>query len=219
MTISRRTLFAQLALAGLVQALLSPGQAAAETITFTYDAQGRVTRTVYSNGATIDYSYDAAGNRSQVVRAGGIAPPPPPPPFVQTLQITGTGPVNLRTLANAAGYTGLQDATVTFQLGSGVTIAGTVNGGAGIDTGAWPIGVYNISLTLQISGKAYGGGGPGGGGNGGAGGIGGDALYCRAPLTVTVNAGGELKAGGGGGGGGGRDRINQGGEWFFYGGG
>lgn len=139
--------------------------------------------------------------------------------FNQTIQIAGTGPVNLRWLADAAGYNGAQNATVIFQLAAGVTITGAVNGGIAIDTGTWPTGTYAINLALQISGKAYGGGGNGGNGNAGAATAGGDALYCRAPLTVAVNAGGEIKAGGGGGGGGGRDRVGSGGEFFFYGGG
>lgn len=132
--------------------------------------------------------------------------------FNQTIQITGTGPVNLRTLANNAGYNGAQSATVTYQLGAGVTIMGAAgttnaNGGHAIDTGTWPSGAYAISLTLQISGKAYGGGGGGGTGAGSGAGSqgrsGGDAIYAQENLTVTVNSGGEVKAGGGGGGGGG----------------
>ena len=132
--------------------------------------------------------------------------------FNQTIQITGTGPVNLRTLANNAGYNGAQNATIIFQLGSGGTISGNsgaanANGGHAIDTGTWPSGGFAISLTLQVSGKAYGGGGGGGTGAGGGPGLqgrtGGDAIYCQENLTVVVNTGGEVKAGGGGGGGGG----------------
>ncbi|MBL8537075.1 MAG: RHS repeat protein [Hyphomonadaceae bacterium] len=132
--------------------------------------------------------------------------------FNQTIQITGSGPVNLRTLANNAGYNGAQNATITFVVGSGVTLLGTagtsaVGGGRCIETGTWPSGSYTIALTLQISGKVYGGGGGGGVGGGystgSLGTAGGDALYAQENLTVVVNAGGELKAGGGGGGGGG----------------
>ena len=132
--------------------------------------------------------------------------------FNQTIQITGTSPVNLRSLADANGYNGSQNATVVFQLASGVTIAGAAggigaSGGRAIDTGTWPSGSYTISLTLQVSGKVYGGGGGGSAGAGSgaasAGGSGGDALYCQENLSVTVNSGGEVKGGGGGGGGGG----------------
>jgi YD repeat-containing protein len=131
--------------------------------------------------------------------------------FTATIAITGSGPVNLRTLANSAGYNGAQNATVTYTLASGVTItgsAGAPNGGSAIDTGTWPTGSYTISLTLQVTGNVYGGGGKGGKGAGNAGaagaaGNGGDAIYCQAPISITVNSGGQVKAGGGGGGGGG----------------
>ena len=141
--------------------------------------------------------------------------------FDQTIQITGTGPVNLRTLANAAGYNGAQNATVIFQLGSGVTIMGASGGGIGIDTGTWPSGSHTISLTLQVSGKVYGGGGNGGGAGVGAG-VGGDALYCRENLTVTVNSGGQIRSGGGGGGAGGSwvaTPEGGGDPTYYYGGG
>lgn len=41
--------------------------AVAGTVTYTYDAQGRVVKAVYSDGYTITYSYDAAGNRTAYV--------------------------------------------------------------------------------------------------------------------------------------------------------
>jgi hypothetical protein len=97
-----------------------------------------------------------------------------------------------------------------------------------IDTGDWPITLYQVTLALQISGRVYGGGGRGGTGaspgDGTAGGVGGDAIYCRLPMSITVNAGGEVKAGGGGGGGGGGrfnaiepefDRVGGGGGGGF----
>lgn len=183
-------------------------RAFAETTTYLYDVHGRLVRARYQNGSATTYCYDNAGNRTQVVRTSSL-----PSPFNQTIAITGTGAVNLRTLANTAGYTGAQDATIIFQVGSGVTISGaagtslSTNGGIAIDTGTWPGCGYLVSLTLQISGKVFGGGGAGGRGASGllagsSGGAGGDALYCRVPLTLVVNSGGELRAGGGGAGGG-----------------
>jgi YD repeat-containing protein len=148
--------------------------------------------------------------------------------FAQTIQITGSSPVNLRTLANNAGYNGAQDATITFQLGAGVTISGAgggadANGGHAIDTGTWPSGAHTIALTLQVSGKVYGGGGGGGTGAGSGaaspGRNGGDALYAQENLTIVVNAGGEIKAGGGGGGGGSCWVRTIGGEPTSYNGG
>ena len=42
----------------------------AGTATYTYDNLGRVTKVTYSNGKSVTYSYDAAGNRVTVVSAG-----------------------------------------------------------------------------------------------------------------------------------------------------
>ena len=43
---------------------------AAETITYTYDAKGRLTKVVHAgtinNGTTVEYSHDAADNRTRV---------------------------------------------------------------------------------------------------------------------------------------------------------
>ncbi|AXJ97106.1 hypothetical protein DM480_13485 [Sphingomonas sp. FARSPH] len=47
---------------------------AAETVSYTYDAQGRLIRVVKSgsvnNGAAVQYTYDAAGNRVRVTATG-----------------------------------------------------------------------------------------------------------------------------------------------------
>jgi YD repeat-containing protein len=152
------------------------------------------------------FARDAVGNFSAV--QSNSFQTSPPPPFSATIAVTGSAPIDLRALANAAGYNGAQGATITFQVASGVTITGVANGGIALDTGTWPTGSHAINLTLEISGRVYGGGGNGGvGGNGAnvgtAGTAGGDALYARVPLSVVVNPGGELRSGGGGGGGGG----------------
>jgi hypothetical protein len=53
----------------------------AETITYTYDAKGRLIRVVRSgsvnNNVTTDYTHDKANNRKTVVRTGSNNPPPP----------------------------------------------------------------------------------------------------------------------------------------------
>ncbi|QAT13773.1 hypothetical protein EQG53_05040 [Brevundimonas diminuta] len=132
--------------------------------------------------------------------------------FTRTIQITGSGPVNLRSLANAAGYNGAQNANVTFEVGTSVTItgaAGAPGGGIAIDSGAWPTGSYAITLTLRVKsgGVVRGGGGRGGvggyhGTSGDAGGSGGDAIFCRLPMSIIIDGGGIVQGGGGGGGGG-----------------
>jgi YD repeat-containing protein len=136
--------------------------------------------------------------------------------FTTTIHIASGTSVNLRTLANSAGYSGASPANITYIVDSGVTVygaAGSYSGGAGgaaIDSGSWPTGSYSIALSVTVAsgGTVLGGGGGGGdggaGGSGtpGAGGGGGDAIYCQVPMSVTVNSGGYILAGGGGGGGG-----------------
>lgn len=127
--------------------------------------------------------------------AGTPATPPTPP--TGTIGIGATaGTVNLRTLANAAGYTGASNATYTFNVTGSVT--GLSSGGIGIDTGSWPAG-YTISLTLNIAaGVSVCGGGGRGGSGGGSGLNGGDGIYVQQDITI-VNSG-AIQGGGGGGG-------------------
>ncbi|CAM2963953.1 YD repeat-containing protein [Brevundimonas diminuta] len=129
--------------------------------------------------------------------------------FTRTIQITGSGPVNLRSLANAAGYNGAQNANVTFEVGTSVTItgaAGAPGGGIAIDSGAWPTGSYAITLTLRVKsgGVVRGGGGRGGvgapNGSGGAGGGGAPSGANGNPGSATTGGfGGDASLGSGGG--------------------
>jgi hypothetical protein len=135
------------------------------------------------------------------------SPGTPPSGFAPgTINLASGAAVNLRAVADANGYTGAQDATITFAVPSGVTIRGLSGGGIGIDTGTWPTGTYSINLTLvvQSGGIVDGGGGAGGDSGFGTGGDGGDAIFCQVAMSggVTINSGGTVRAGGGGGGGG-----------------
>lgn len=131
-------------------------------------------------------------------------PATPPSGFSATINLTSGAAVNLRSVADANGYTGLSDATITFNVPNGVTIRGLSHSGIGIDSGTWPTTSYTITLALvvQSGGIVDGGGGDGGSASGADGIAGGDAIYCRTPMSVTINAGGTVRAGGGGGGGG-----------------
>lgn len=147
-----------------------------------------------------------------VVAAPGApgAPATPPSGFSATINVPSGAAVNLRSLADANGYTGASAATVNFVVPSGAVVRGLSSGGIGIDTGTWPTGSYAISLTLTVQN----GGIVDGGGGAGASGVvtgsnGGDAIYCRAPIGITINSGGTVRGGGGGGGGG--ARYNSGG--------
>jgi coenzyme F420-reducing hydrogenase delta subunit len=71
----------RLILLGLVAALPLQAADAAETITYSYDAKGRLVKVVHSgtvnNGVTADYTIDKADNRKTLVVAGSPNPPPP----------------------------------------------------------------------------------------------------------------------------------------------
>jgi hypothetical protein len=122
-----------------------------------------------------------------------------------------TEAANLRALADAAGYDPACPAHLRFIVPPTVTIMGKPGGGAGIETGSWPM---NADIFLVIKGNVYGGGGNGGQGgpipqatNGGGGG---DAIRASAPVTIAIIKGAQIRAGGGGGGGGNGNALNGG---------
>jgi YD repeat-containing protein len=63
--------------------LASTAAAASETISFTYDARGRVKQVAHSgtpsinNGVTTSYTYDKAHNRTNKTTTGSSNPGPP----------------------------------------------------------------------------------------------------------------------------------------------
>ena len=68
--VSIRIPFRTVLAASLCAAMLAGLPAYAGSVSYSYDALGRLASTVYSNGAsttTITYSYDPAGNRTSVV--------------------------------------------------------------------------------------------------------------------------------------------------------
>ena len=54
---------------------------AAETVTYTYDAKGRLIKVVHTgtvnNNVTTDYTHDKANNRKTIVTTNSPNPPPP----------------------------------------------------------------------------------------------------------------------------------------------
>lgn len=51
-----------------IAAALCAGQALAGDTTYKYDTQGRLIEVDYPNGAKVTYTYDATGNRTQVIK-------------------------------------------------------------------------------------------------------------------------------------------------------
>src|SRR5688572_14363054 len=60
-----------------------PGLQSAATVSYTYDAAGRLTLVDYGNGTSIRYTYDAAGN---LIAQTVTTPPPEWQPVVLTAQ-------------------------------------------------------------------------------------------------------------------------------------
>lgn len=191
---------------------LSQGEARGYASGDTYYIRNLVT---YNGGTYVALQATSTGNAPSgddqatayfgVIAAPGSpgTPAVPPAGFSTTINLTSATGANLRSLANANGYTGLSNATITFNVPSAVVVRGAAGSGIGIDTGTWPTGSYSIALTIvvQSGGIVDGGGGNGGAGGGGAGGAGGDAFYIRTPISggLTIDSGGTVRGGGGGG--------------------
>ena len=111
-----------------------------------------------------------------------------------------TANLNLRTLANANGYAGLPQQTVTVHIDAGVNVYATGTSVAALIRGSWPVGAKPVLIN---NGVVSGAGGAGGAGATGAGGAGGAALDASSGPIEIVNLSGVLRGGGGGGGGGG----------------
>jgi hypothetical protein len=72
---------AEIALAAVLVAAAPALAIAAETITYTYDAKGRLVKVeragTVNNGVTTNYTHDKANNRTNVTVTGSPNTPPP----------------------------------------------------------------------------------------------------------------------------------------------
>lgn len=137
--------------------------------------------------------------------------------FVKTIALSGYN-LNLRTLADAAGYNGQKVVTLTL---TGACYASTA-GVAALYTGTWPTGtrlVINIAASIVgCNGVGNAGGIGNGNRNGSPGTPGGPAMVISAAISggaiTLVAAGGGIYGGGGGGGGGAGDvrQVGVGGD-------
>jgi YD repeat-containing protein len=66
---------------GAALLMASASAFATETVTYTYDAQGRLVKVVHTgtvnNNVTVDYTHDNADNRTNVTVTNSPNPPPP----------------------------------------------------------------------------------------------------------------------------------------------
>jgi YD repeat-containing protein len=72
--------FSQVFLAALISGSVSSPTQAAETITYTYDAKGRLTKVArtgsVNNNVQAQYTHDKANNRKTITVTGSPNPPP-----------------------------------------------------------------------------------------------------------------------------------------------
>jgi YD repeat-containing protein len=125
----------------------------AQTVTYSYDALGRVIVAVFPDGSCTGYQYDAAGNRTQYISAGSAAPtanainvstyqdipssfdPRTNNPSCEALTVSAVGAAGHGTTAIVSGGTG-----VTYTPGAGYTgtdsFTYTLTNGAGSTMGS-----------------------------------------------------------------------------------
>jgi len=122
------------------------GQASAQSVSYSYDAMGRLTGASYNNGSTITYAYDAAGNRTSVVTNTGVA--------AKVVTISSSGN-NLNIWNNlvasgqaTAGNPGNWSVTISGNWGTSSASL------AAVDAGNFPAGsVLTVTLTGKVSGN------------------------------------------------------------------
>jgi len=110
-------------------------QARAQSVTYQYDASGRISTATYANGTVLTYTYDNSGNRLSTQVVPGAAPTAPA--SISSSSITSNSAV--------IGWTAATD-------GAGITgYAYSINGGA-----YSPFSSYSGGLTLNLSSLAAG---------------------------------------------------------------
>jgi YD repeat-containing protein len=71
----------KLAISCIIALVIAAAAVASETITYTYDAKGRLTKVVrtgtVNNNVTTDYTHDKANNRKAIVTTNSPNTPPP----------------------------------------------------------------------------------------------------------------------------------------------
>jgi hypothetical protein len=197
--------------------------------TVTYNGGTYIATTAHTSSSTIKPSGTDQSNGYWDVLAAPAAPPPSGSSFgtsgtpaVVNVPASSSGQ-NLRSLANAAGYTG-GDCYIDFVTTGSITGSPGLNG---IESGTWPsTGTVSLKLTNDTGNTIRGGGGAGGaGGTGfatpGAGGAGGSAINLSKNFDRGIINNGTIQGGSGGGGGGKGSKIydNEGGYLLPVGGG
>ncbi len=125
--LNRRRAFVAALAAGVV---LAAPAAASETVTYNYDALGRLLGAAHvdgpNDGAGSAYAYDPAGNRTQATAGTGVTPPTPPPGNLAPVTVADSASVETceQVLVNVV-------ANDSDPEGGSVTLVGVTEGGKG----------------------------------------------------------------------------------------
>ena len=90
--------FRKVLAAGLGALLMAASTPAFAGVQYIYDSSGRLIKAIYSNGVTIEYRYDAAGNRTQIITTN--APNSPPVAVNDTGSVNASAAVDIMVRAN-----------------------------------------------------------------------------------------------------------------------
>ncbi|WP_420477878.1 RHS repeat domain-containing protein [Brevundimonas sp. FT23028] len=129
-----------------VGALVTPSLGLAQSITYGYDALGRLTAAAYPGGQLVTYSYDAAGNRTEVTTSA------PPPPVPLSASVTATSYTrtagSVPSLITCKGNGGTVPYTYWWQFVSGVSVTKLTTDGSAVATG-WYHTVPSTSFRIS----------------------------------------------------------------------
>ena len=90
--------FRKVLAAGLGALLMAASTPAFADVQYVYDSSGRLIKAIYSNGVTIEYRYDAAGNRTQIVSTN--IPNTPPDAINDASAVDASSSVNVMVRTN-----------------------------------------------------------------------------------------------------------------------
>ncbi|HYC74695.1 RHS repeat domain-containing protein [Brevundimonas sp.] len=120
---------------------------ASADVQYVYDSSGRLIKAIYSNGVVIQYRYDAAGNRTQIVTS---QPPNSPPVAVNdTASVSASASVNISVRANDSDPDG--NSLTVIQVGTPSGGSVVIQGGQTYVRYTAPaaVGTYNFTYTIS----------------------------------------------------------------------
>lgn len=131
-------IFRKVLAAGLSALMVAAASPAFAGVQYFYDRSGRLIRAVYSNGVTVEYRYDATGNRTQVITTN--VPNAPPSAVNDTAAVNGLQSVDIYVRLNDSDPNG-NSLTIT-------SVSAPTGGGSAVIRGG---GTY-VRYTAPASG-------------------------------------------------------------------